>query len=102
MNSSRDRFVAFAFCWADALIELDPARQILFAAGATRALVGAKPESLVGRNFNDLVDPKDRVLVTQLLAMATKHARIHNVEIHLMGADGKRQAVSFAGYVLPD
>ena len=33
-TSARDRFVAFAFCWADVLVELDPARKITFATGA--------------------------------------------------------------------
>jgi len=42
MSTARDKFVAFAFCWADALIELDQSRRILFAAGATRAMVGRR------------------------------------------------------------
>ena len=28
-TSARDRFVAFAFCWADMLVELDPTRTII-------------------------------------------------------------------------
>ena len=102
MSSARDKFVAFAFCWADALIELDQARRILFAAGATRAMVGAQPEALIGRNFNELIDRKDRVLVDQLLAMTAKRGRIHDVEIHMVSPDGKNHPVKFAGYVLPD
>ncbi|TAL04221.1 MAG: EAL domain-containing protein [Rhodospirillaceae bacterium] len=102
MSSARDKFVAFAFCWADALIELDQSRRILFATGATRAMVGAKPETLIGRDFHELVDLKDRVLVDQLLAMTTKRARIHDVEIHMVSPDGKNHPVKFAGYVLPD
>lgn len=102
MSTARDRFVAFAFCWADALIELDQSRRILFAAGATRAMTGATPETLIGRNFDDLLDPKDRVLVDQLLAVTAKRGRIHNVEIHLLTPDGKNHPVQFAGYVLPD
>jgi len=50
MSSARDKFVAFAFCWADVLIELDPSRRILFAAGATRAMFGLKAEQLIGQN----------------------------------------------------
>lgn len=102
MSTARDKFVAFAFCWADALVELDQARKILFAAGATRAMVGAKPETLIGRNFNELIDVKDRVLVEQLLAVTAKRGRIHNVEIHMVSPDGKKTPVQFAGYVLPD
>ena len=102
MSSARDKFVAFAFCWADALIELDQTRRILFAAGATRAMVGVSPEQLIGQNFNDLIDPKDRVLADQLLAMTSKRGRIHNVTIHLTRPDGTRHQASFAGYVMPD
>jgi PAS domain S-box-containing protein len=102
MSTARDKFVAFAFCWADALIELDQSRRILFAAGATRAMVGATPETLIGRNFDELLDPQDRVLVGQLLAVTAKRGRIHNVEIHMLSPDGKKTPVHFAGYVLPD
>ncbi len=102
MSSAREKFVAFAFCWADALIELDQGRRILFAAGATRPLMGAPAEQLIGQNFTQLVDPKDRVLVDQLLAMTSKRGRIHNVTIHLLSPDGSKHPVSFAGYVLPD
>ena len=48
MNAARDRFVAFAFCWADILIELDPQQRISFAVGATKALLGLGPEGLSG------------------------------------------------------
>jgi EAL domain-containing protein (putative c-di-GMP-specific phosphodiesterase class I) len=101
MSTARDKFVAFAFCWADALIELDPARRVSFASGATRALMGATPESLVGRNFADLLAPKDRVLAEQLLAVSAKRGRIHDAVIHLQTPDGASHPVSFAGYVLP-
>src|SRR5688500_11494210 len=75
LSSVRDKFVAFAFCWADVLIEVDQSRRILFAAGATKVLLGAKPEELIGQNFTSLVDPKDRVLADQLMAMSSKHGR---------------------------
>lgn len=65
--SARDRFVAFAFCWADMLVELDPARNVTFAVGATKPILGVGPEGVIGRNFMELVSPKDRVLVDQLL-----------------------------------
>src|SRR5581483_10272839 len=63
---------------------------------------GAKPETLIGRNFNELIDPKDRVLVDQLLAVTAKRGRIHDVDIHMVSPDGKNTPVHFAGYVLPD
>ncbi len=84
-TSARDRFVAFAFCLADVLVELDTARQVLFAVGATKPLLGVGPEAIVGRNFMDLVSPKDRILVDQLLFMTSKRGRIDNVTIRLTG-----------------
>ncbi len=102
LSSARDKFVAFAFCWADALIEVDQSRRILFAVGATKALTGARPEELIGKDLNALIDPKDRVLTDQLLEMTAKRGRIHNVVIHFTTPDGARHPVSFAGYVMPD
>ena len=101
-TTARDRFVAFAFCWADMLVELDPARNITFAVGATKSLLGVGPEGVIGRNFMDLVAPKDRVLVEQLLFMTSKKGRIDNVTIRLQGEKGLTPPVAFAGYMLPD
>ena len=101
-TSARDRFVAFAFCWADMLVELDPTRKVTFAAGATKSLLGVGPEGVMGRNFMDMVSPKDRVLVEQLLFMTSKKGRIDNVTIRLKGEKGLTPPVAFAGYVLPD
>ena len=84
-TSARDRFVAFAFCWADILVELDTSRQVLFAVGAIKALLGLGPEGVIGKNFMDLVAPKDRILVDQLLFMTSKKGRIDNVTIRLQG-----------------
>lgn len=102
MNAARERFVAFAFCWADILIELDPNQRVSFAAGATHALLGVGPEGVIGRNFMDLVSPKDRVLVDQLLHMTAKKGRIDNVTVRLQGTKGLTPPLGFAGYVLPD
>lgn len=102
MTAARERFVAFAFCWADILIELDPAQRVSFAAGATRMLLGAGPEGLIGRDFMEIVAPKDRVLVDQLLRMTARKGRIDNVTVRLQGANGLTGPLGFAGYVMPD
>ena len=102
MNAARDRFVAFAFCWADVLFELNPARTVTFAVGATKAVMGLNPEAVMGRNFMELVAPKDRALAEQLLFMTARKGRIDNVTIRLQGAKGLTAPMAFAGYVLPD
>ncbi len=101
-TSARDRFVAFAFCWADMLVELDTSKRVLFAVGATKALLGVGPEAVIGKNFMDMVSPKDRVLVDQLLFMTSKKGRIDNVTIRLQGERGLTPPIAFAGYMLPD
>ncbi|MGE4062360.1 MAG: EAL domain-containing protein [Rhodospirillaceae bacterium] len=102
MSAARDRFVAFAFCWADILVELDPNMRISFAAGATKALLGLGPEALIGKPFAEFVAAKDRVLVDQLLKMTAKKGRIDNVRVKLNGAKGLTVPLAFAGYVMPD
>jgi hypothetical protein len=74
MSTAREKFVAFAFCWADILIELDQSRNIVFAAGATQPVLGKTAEQLIGTSFRDYVAPKDKLLVEQLLAVAAKKA----------------------------
>jgi EAL domain-containing protein (putative c-di-GMP-specific phosphodiesterase class I) len=100
--SARDRFVAFAFCWADMLVELDPARKVAFAVGTIKPILGFDPQQILGKNFMDLVAPKDRVLVDQLLFMTAKKGRIDNVTIRMKGAKGLSAPLAFAGYVMPD
>lgn len=100
--SARDRFVAFAFCWADMLVELDPTRKVTFAVGATKPILGVGPEGVLGKNFMDLISPKDRVLVDQLLFMTSKKGRIDNVTIRMQGAKGLSAPLAFAGYIMPD
>ena len=51
LRIDRDRFVAFAFCDADILLELDRSQNIVFAAGATMALIGHPPDSRWVRNL---------------------------------------------------
>lgn len=84
------------------LVELDTSKQVLFAVGATKALLGVGPEAVIGKNFMDMVSPKDRVLVDQLLFMTSKKGRIDNVTIRLQGQKGLTAPMAFAGYMLPD
>ncbi len=101
-RSERDRFVAFAFCWANVLVELNEAQEVTFVAGTTEALIGCAPSELMGKNFIDLVAESDRTLTQQLINIAKKKGRIENATIHL-SANGRNSApLSFAGYRLGD
>ncbi len=102
VRAERDRFVALAFCWADVLLELDPSETVIFAAGATRPLLGHQPGDLIGRPFHELVAPEDRSLVRGLLGIAGKKGRIENVSVRLQSVTGATAPLPFAGYRLDD
>lgn len=102
MSTAREKFIAFAFCWADILIELDQKRNIVFAAGATKPVMGKSIEELIGTSFRDYVAPKDKLLVEQLLAVAAKKGRIDNTTVRLKGTNGPTAPLKFAGYLMPD
>ena len=102
MPTARERFVAFAFCWADILLELDQKRNIVFAAGATQPVLGKTENELVGTSIREYVAPRDKLLVEQLLAVAAKKGRIDNATVRLKGAKGLSPPLSLAGYLMPD
>jgi len=101
-DRDRDRFVALAFCRADLLFELDDQHDVVFAAGATSVLLGEGPETLVGRNFLDLVADTDRGLAAEMLEAARAQGRIDDVVVRLNGAGLRRPNVAMAGYRVPD
>ncbi len=100
MATAREKFVAFAFCWADMLIELDQQRKIVFAAGATQPILGKFIEQLIGTSIDDYVAPRDKFLVEQLLGIAAKKGRIDDATIRLQGTKGQTPPLSFAGFIL--
>lgn len=102
MPTQREKFVAFAFCWADILLEVDQQRNIVFAAGATQPVLGKTEEQLVGTSLREYVAPRDKLLVEQLLAVAAKKGRIDNASVRLKGTKGLSPPLSFAGYLMPD
>ncbi|MBT7450510.1 MAG: diguanylate phosphodiesterase, partial [Rhodospirillaceae bacterium] len=97
MSTAREKFVAFAFCWADILLELDQNRKIVFAAGATQPVLGKTIEELIGTSFRDYVAPRDKLLVEQLLAVAAKKGRIDDTKVRLKGVKGPTPPLNFAG-----
>lgn len=101
-KSERDRFVAFAFCWADILVELDAAGKIMFMTGATQVLAGKDAGKLIGSPFADFVAKRDRPLIRELLKVAAKRGRIENSTIRLEGASGESAPLSIAGYKLDE
>lgn len=60
LRRDRDRYVAFAFCNSDVLVELNAEGQVVAVVGAIAALIHADFAALKGQHFLDLVDPRDR------------------------------------------
>ncbi len=88
MRLERDRFLAFAFCRNDLLIELDAAQVVHFVGGPTGALLGIPPEELKGTQASELFTPDSRLLVEQLLKSADRGERIKRSMVSLIGASG--------------
>ncbi len=100
-RAERDRFVALAFCWADVTLELDQDRKVAFAGGITDALLGKGAKDLAGRPFGDLVAPKDKNLLDQLLDMADKSGRLDDETVRFDGKSGP-VPIRISGYRMPD
>jgi EAL domain-containing protein (putative c-di-GMP-specific phosphodiesterase class I) len=100
LQTERDCYVAFAFCWADALVELGPNQKIAFAAGALGPLVGRDPKELIGEKFEGLVAEQDRARVNQLLKIAQSMGRVEDPSIRLQGPRGTTPAMAMAAHSL--
>ena len=102
LRTDRDRFVAFAFCDADILLELDRAQNIIFAAGATIALIGHPPEALIGTDIFELVVEDQHSKLREIMRMAEDGARIEPIVVRLRGQDGETPPLALSGIQLPD
>jgi EAL domain-containing protein (putative c-di-GMP-specific phosphodiesterase class I)/GGDEF domain-containing protein len=102
VRGERDRFVAFAFCSADILLELDSRHVITYAGGATVALTGRPAGGLVGMLIFDLVAESERPLLRRLLDRAAMGARLEEAGLHVVGPSGSTVPLTLGGYFLPD
>ena len=100
LQAERDYYVAFSFCWADALVELGSDRKIAFAAGALAPLVGRDPEGLIGEKFDGLVAEQDRARMNQLLKIAQSLGRVEDASIRLQGPRGTTPPMAMAAHSL--
>jgi PAS domain S-box-containing protein len=88
MKAERDRYVSFAFSWADLLFELDRQFGIVFAAGALEAFFGRSAQEIVGRSFRELIAPADVPVVCQALTLLPRTGRIHDEVVRIV--DGRQ------------
>jgi EAL domain-containing protein (putative c-di-GMP-specific phosphodiesterase class I) len=101
-QKDRERFVAFAFCWADVLLEIDRDGRIVYAAGTTQTFTGKTPDKVIGAAFVDLVADADKALARELVAVAAKRGRIDEATVRLVGPNGITSPLALAGYRLDD
>ena len=102
LRQDRDRFVALAFCNADVLFELDKAGQIVFAAGATKAMTGRTPAELKGLWLPDLAVAQDRKTLEQLLVNIQHGSRLDDIPVHFAGPRGPTPTLNLSGYHIKD
>jgi len=102
IRGERDRFVAFAFCTADILLELDSKYHITYAGGATLALTGKPSGGLIGTSVFDLVPASEQPNLRRLLDRAVNGTRLEQTGLHVVGASGHTLPLTLGGYYLPD
>ena len=102
LRTERDRFVAFAFSWADLLFELDETSRVVYATGVLESLVGRTGHDLYGTIFCDLVTAQERAKARSLLASVRRCERIEDAALTLIGPAGMPVTLAFSGYRLPE
>ena len=100
LRRERDRFVAFAFTWADILFELDDEARIVYASGILETLIGRNVQDLLGSVFYDLVLPDERRIARSLLASVRRCERSEEAVLGLIGPNGQPVITAFSGYRL--
>lgn len=102
LKKDRERFVAFAFCWSDIVIELDLNFNIVFAGGAISALTGIKEADLVGKAVTDIIAEQDHDLFIQVASVTGAQSRIESVNIRLQGYNRVSPPLEMMGYRVKD
>ncbi len=102
LRDERDRFVAFAFCAADILIELDDAHRVVFAAGAVSAIAGQSTDSLVGVEVLSLIASPSRPALEELLDAIHAGRRLEPMVVRLRHGRSNSAPLLVVGYRVPD
>jgi EAL domain-containing protein (putative c-di-GMP-specific phosphodiesterase class I) len=92
LRLQRDRFVGFAFAAADLLLQVSGEGVITFAVGAAQTLLGCGVDEIVGRRFDELLQPADRAIAASLLGSLARGERFQPVTLGL-ARDGQPPVV---------
>lgn len=94
--------MAFAFCWADVLIELDSDRWVTYAAGAIERLLGRVLAGLIGQPIDALVAPAQREQLMAALEDDAARWRTEGLAISFLDGRGQPRPLRLYGYRLDD
>ncbi len=100
-QAERNRFIAFAFAVAEVVLEVDEAGKIQFSAGAAENLFSIANEALLGANFFDLLEPKDRAPLQKSLAGFPLGKRMKSRIVSAPQKDGPPKLLRVSAYRLP-
>ena len=101
LSLAPQRLLGFAFASADLLLELSPGGVIGLAIGASEALSGSAETDLVGRNWRDFIDPRDRMMVAALLGGLKDGGRGGPIVVGLAGENNGERAASMTAFKMP-
>lgn len=102
LRHERDRFLAFAFCRADLLLELASNREIVFASGACRSVFGIQAEEMHGRDLLDFIARADHPVVEETLAGMNSGNRPEPINVTCHDSSGAPRTLSLTGYFVED
>ncbi len=102
LREERDRFLAFAFCMADVLIELDRNGVITFAAGAAQDFFGRPAEQLVGQRLIECIVEAYRPGFERCLSKAARGQRFDGVPVRFARPDGGEAGAALTGFRLAE
>ena len=102
LRYERDRFLAFAFCASDILMELDERHNVVFAAGAVSAFLGVNSESVAAQPLMNFVTAQSRPAIGELLLAIHDGRRLEPMKVRLNSATGPTPPMLAVGYRLSD
>lgn len=102
LRYERDRFLAFAFCASDILMELDERHNVVFAAGAVSAFLGVTSESVAKQPLMNFVTAQSRPAIGELLLAIHDGRRLEPMKVRLNSATGPTPPMLAVGYRLSD
>jgi PAS domain S-box-containing protein len=90
---SDERFARLVAAASDGIVTIDAGGRVTSANAAFAVAAGAPPAALVGRDCADLVDPRDRAAVQELVAQALTGARARG-EVRFRDRRGRSRVTS--------